>query len=387
MQHGRGKFFSALAAWSAFFIGAPALAALVPGKEAAPASIRVSLGESARVAISGEDLRLNSNARLAGRSNLFLTCDADSEQGAIVKVGSAAYPSPLSVSVPGGFVFVDGHPYREQVRFHARGNRCLVVNELELEKYVAGLINKEMAPHWPLEALKAQAVAARTYALYQRARAAAREYDVESNTQDQVYAGAETETPRSHQAVEETKGEVLSWQEAPIKAFYHANCAGHTEKPSAVWGEEYGYMRPVVCPYHHEARAQSSWAFAITKANLRRALAKIGGLIPHRFGSIASLQPLPINDSRRVERIAITDAEGKRVLIPTNKLRSAVGNTKLRSAAFRFRTQGSELQFYGSGFGHGVGMCQIGAREMARQGKTHGEILRYYYPLANLRTL
>jgi stage II sporulation protein D len=110
-------------------------------------------------------------------------------------------------------------------------------------------------------------------------------------------------------------------------------------------------------------------------------------LIPKAFGKIAWVQPANANSSQRIEKIALGDAQGKKIEVTTNQLREAVGNTRIRSTAFQMRQAGSQIQFYGSGFGHGVGMCQIGAREMARQGQTYRDILRYYYPLANLESL
>jgi stage II sporulation protein D len=243
-----------------------------------------------------------------------------------------------------------------------------------------------MSPSWPLEALKAQAIASRTYALYQKRRSQLRFYDVENTTQDQVYDGSESETPRSYSAVQATSKLLLTWNAEPIKAFYHANCGGSTESPAAVWGNGYSYFRPVQCPYHHGgAGTQMRWNVSFSKIQLQNALKKISGLLPLKFSRLAWVEAGPLNPHDRREVIKITDNIGKQVLISSNSFRNALGNTRVKSTAFSLQNDGETILLRGKGFGHGVGLCQIGAREMAKQGKSFRDILALYYSFAKLK--
>ncbi|RZA04600.1 MAG: SpoIID/LytB domain-containing protein, partial [Proteobacteria bacterium] len=241
-------------------------ASVVPPKKGRkPASlpsleeVRVQLGQFSRASISGQDLLLDNRQTLEGNVTFSLRCGANADGPFIDYGGGRVASGRLEVTAPGGFLRVDGKLYRQRLTVLARGNSCTVINTVSLEKYLAGLINKEMVPSWPIEALKAQAVAARTYALYQAQQNHGKDYDLDSSVLDQVYDGAASETPRSTSVVDATKGEVLAFANQPLKAYFHANCGGMTEVPVTVWGSEDQAFRPVVCPYHQRKRDRTRW--------------------------------------------------------------------------------------------------------------------------------
>ena len=368
-----------------------AAAAPVPPKGRRPAAvesvdqIRVMLGNFARASISGIDLTIDGRQTLEGNVTFSLRCGSTARGPFIDYGASRVAAGRLEVSAPGGFLRVDGKLYRNRLTVLARGQNCAVINTVDIEKYLAGLINKEMVPSWPVEALKAQSVAARTYAVYQALQNRGKDADLDSSVLDQVYDGAASETPRSTAVVEATRGQILSFGRQPVKAYFHANCGGMTETPVAVWGTEDEAFRPVVCPYHQRKRDRQRWSLHVSRLQLERALRKVSGLIPRGFARLASLEAGAPTPSQRLNDVVVADATGNNLVLSANGFRNALGNTKVKSTAFQIHQEGDGFRLDGEGFGHGVGLCQVGARAMAEEGKRYREILAYYYPLAELR--
>lgn len=309
--------------------------------------------------------------------------------GGIMKIGPRRLKvsGPVKVESLGGFVTIDGKQYRDELHVYSFNGDCVVVNHVDLEKYVAGLLNSEMNASWNLEALKAQAVAARTYALFQmkegsspRFRGLRPPFDLDSTEKDQVYEGAHKERYRALRAVEETRGQVLAYQGHPIKAFYHSTCGGYTESPERVWGAHYPYMKPVRCGFC-DSSPRFNWSCdlrsAALEANLRKA-----GLLSGRLQSIRVVQ----RSRGRVERVEIRgDGGPKTVRYATGaRLRELAGAALVRSTDFTVSRSSDKIVFVGHGSGHGVGMCQWGAKVMGERGNTYAQILARYYPEANL---
>lgn len=348
--------------------------------------IRVLLGTFHRVSLSGIDLTLNDGIRFEGSSIFSLRCGKDKNGTSYIEFGAGKKAlDKLEVFSPSGFLHLNGKLYRNRLAISAKGERCTVVNTVDLNKYLAGLINKEMLPNWPIEALKAQAVASRSYALYQIRANRDREFDVESTTQDQVYEGASSETAKSNEAVLATQDLILSFHgQEPAKAFFHANCGGMTELPQSVWGQDSGPFRAVYCPYHKKERDKKRWSLSLTRTQIEGALRKISGLLPANFRRLAKLEDGAPNANRRLNDVIVSDVSGNSFVVPATQFRNAIGNTKVKSTSFRIAARGEHIHIYGEGFGHGVGMCQVGARAMAEEGKPYQEILRHYYPAAKI---
>lgn len=350
--------------------------------------VRVLLGSFQRFHISGLDLTLNGGIRFEGTSVFSLRCGHDQNGASFIEFGAGRKAiERLDVYSPSGFLQVNGKLYRNSITVLAKGENCLAVNTVDLEKYLAGLINREMLPTWPEEALKAQAVASRSYALAQMNASRNRDYDVESTTQDQVYEGAASETAKSNKAVDATKGLVLSFGMGPAKAYFHANCGGTTEVPESVWGTDNGQFRSVYCPYHKRERDRTRWSLSLTGKQIESALRKVAGLLPAGFLRLAKLEAGAPNANQRMNDVIVSDVSGNSIVVPAPLFRSALGNTKVKSTAFRVNPFGDGYAIAGEGYGHGVGMCQIGARAMAEEGKSYQDILRHYYPQAKLTRL
>lgn len=366
---------------------APTYAVPIPGRGPAPnpITVRVLLGSHSRAFVSGYDLNVNGTV-LPGTSAFNLRCGAEPGSGAgYVEFGAGRRAvGRLEIASLGGFILFNDHAYRTRLTIIPQGASCEIVNTVDLEKYVAGVIAREMSPHWPIEALKAQAVAARSYALFQIRAARGKDYDLENTTQDQVYEGSSAESVRTIQATEATRSLALVYGESALKAFFHANCGGITEVPELVWGGEVKAFRAVVCPYHQKARDRLTWSAVLSKRQIESALRRIAGLLPGGFRRLASLEAGAPDQSRRLSDVSVSDGSGNNVLISANTFRAAIGNKLLKSTAFHIHRDSAGYRIDGEGNGHGVGLCQVGARAMAEEGKTFRQILRFYYPLAKI---
>ncbi len=249
-----------------------------------------------------------------------------------------------------------------------------VVNRLDLEDYLAGTLGREVYPGWHDEALKAQAVVSRTYALHRRAERRGEGFDLVAHTGDQVYGGVAAETPRLRRAIEVTRGEHLTHQGRPILAAFHSASGGHTASAEEVWGEAIPYLVARAVP-HEEDSPDTYWRARVTGTTLGRALAPLGlDLGPVRRVRVEARSP-----SGRSERLSVEGSQGRGSLTG-RALRRALGEGVLRSTLFEVRSDEKGFVFVGSGHGHGVGMSQWGAESMARRGATYREILAAFYP-------
>jgi stage II sporulation protein D len=217
-------------------------------------------------------------------------------------------------------------------------------------------------------------VASRTYALYRLKNPRHRFYDLEKGILDQVYSGVEAESVRVKNAVRETAGQFLSRAGHPIKAYYHSRCGGSTETSDSVWKQRFGPGQKIVdCPYCR--RNPYHWKASFDLSDLSRALK-----LP--VFQILSIQKTP---SGRIAELTVGEP-GKEKKITSDEFRSLLGYTRLKSALFEWRIERQDVRFEGIGAGHGVGMCQWGARYLAQQGLNYRQILKYYYPEASLAT-
>lgn len=262
--------------------------------------------------------------------------------------------------------------------------KLLILNELPLEDYLVGLIHGEISANWHPEVLKAQAVAARTYALKRQQKKSAEnssDYDLESDIADQVYAGM-MDDPKDQlvkEIVAATKGEVL-WMNGLYPTYFHSCCGGQTELANRVWGKkESSYS--VIDPFC-ERSPQRKWQLRLSQRDFLNRL-KNHGLEGSRIKNI-SLERYE-DGPRNVMMIIETDKTT--LFMGATDLRRILGYKELRSTWFDVDWSPHEIVFTGTGYGHGVGFCQWGAKAMAESGKTYQEILKFYYPKATIRKM
>lgn len=289
-----------------------------------------------------------------------------------VSVGSALLRS-LKITSP-GVLRVNGKGYRGTIEILPAGKGLLVINELPLEEYLVGLINCEVSSQWPLEAVKAQAVVARTFALYQKIARKNMAYHLESTVYDQVYEGCDIEDSRAELAVKETRDQVLTYNGAVIQTFFHSSCGGHTEAVENVWSTKAPYLRGVECTYCISSPSVL-WEQTISRKRLETILRAAGW-------KISGLREIVVNSrnrSGRVQSLSLIGSEGV-VSIPAVAFRKLVGYGVIKSTKFEVKSVDGDFEFVGVGYGHGVGLCQWGAKQQAEEGFTYREILDHYYP-------
>lgn len=256
--------------------------------------------------------------------------------------------------------------------------KLLVVNYVDIEDYLFGVLQHEVSFWWPYSALEAQAIAARTYALYQAQVNADRDYDLTNDTFSQVYGGANKERYRAKKAVVKTQSKVLICNGEIFPAYYHATCGGHTEDASELWNIDLPSLKGVECNWckrspHYYWETEMSLADIETKLSAKE----------YKISGIVDIAPVEINNQNRIRKLKITDMKGFEE-IQVNKFRLIIGPKQIRSTNFKIEIKDNKAFFKGYGWGHGVGLCQWGAFFMSKSGFNYEEILNYYYPSAKI---
>jgi len=280
-------------------------------------------------------------------------------------------------------IYIEGKRFRGELEVVKKENsRLMAVNHIMLEDYLYGVLYHEVSHRWPMEVLKAQAIAARTFALYQARQNKLQPYDLRSDVYSQVYGGSASERWATTKAVDMTKGEILVYKGDILPAYYHATCAGFTESAANLWNVDLLPLKGVQCNYCQNS-PHYRWAKWIPIWSLENTLKQA----TYKMGRISALNVLSKNASGRIDKLEIKDEAGVAVILTGKEFRQLMGPNEIRSTNFDVTSKWGQLIFSGYGWGHGVGMCQWGAYEMARQGKKAEEILSYYYPGAEITTI
>jgi stage II sporulation protein D len=280
------------------------------------------------------------------------------------------------------------------------------VEILPIETYLAGVVGSELYKDWPLTAFEVQAVCARTYALHERARAQklGRDFDLESTTYDQAYNGGPP-LPVALQAVEATRGVVLTWEGHLLRAYYSSTCGGRTASARDVWPTGPGYEFNLDAPIqakHRETACQSSpryrWDAVRERAELSRRIrewGKANGNPVARLALLVSVQTAQTNADDRPTAYTLLDDKRATYSLPAEMLRQACNFTvaglpeltresKVYSSDMAFEGLGTKITIHGGGFGHGVGMCQYCTKAFADRGRHCRDIVLSFYPGAKL---
>lgn len=276
-------------------------------------------------------------------------------------------------------IYLNNRPYRGDIEIIEGRKGLEVIDELFLESYVAGIINNEISSKWPKDAIKSQAVIARTYALYQRKKRADTAYDIEGSVMGQVYNGAGAEDSASFMAVNETRGEILAYNGEPALTVYHSNAGGMTESSKDVWAHYYPYLPSVASPYD-SAAPNFYWEFTLDAGTLKDLLDSSG----YSIGKPETVYIEAVTASGRVKTLIIKDRDNRILRLTGEDLRKVIGYSTLKSAIFEVAVKGGLFNFKGKGSGHGVGLSQWGAKGMAENGYSYKDILGHYYPGAEI---
>ncbi|PKL49833.1 MAG: cell division protein [Nitrospira bacterium HGW-Nitrospira-1] len=267
-----------------------------------------------------------------------------------------------------GELLVNGAHYPGNIEVLKGKDSLYLINELPLEEYIKNVVSAEVGTNWDMEALKVQAVISRTYAIYQKNKNGTNShYDITSSVLHQVYKGSSADTRISY-AVMNTEGEALTYDGNLIEAFYHSTSGGKTEDPAEVFGKSYPYLKPV------ESNCETSpywiWERRIPLKEIEKALDIKG---------VSNIQIKSYTSTQRVKTVDVIHNKGA-LNVKATDLRKMLGWSRLPSTNFTVSRDNGNYVFEGKGYGHGVGLCQWSALEMAREGMTYKQILDYFYP-------
>ena len=290
--------------------------------------------------------------------------------------------SELRVSGSFQITALNGPPLREDfpIEIRASDGHLLVTASMPMEEYIAGVLAGETGNFKSDEALKAMAVAARTYAMHFGSRHAVDGFDFCDSTHCQNLRIVDV-TPRLRRIADSTTGEALWYDGEPAATYYHANCGGTAEDGHYILGND--EQRAPYLKQHADTYCVRSggnqWRSAVSKRDLQRALAAEGVNLSGQLRSVAVLHRTA---SGRVEFLTVTGSQS--ITVPALTFRFAIGRNigwdRLKSNWYEVRIEGDHIVFHGRGSGHGVGMCQTGAEVMGEEGRSYREILSFYYP-------
>jgi stage II sporulation protein D len=303
----------------------------------------------------------------------------------------------ISPTISGNDIFIDGTKFAPTITIQAApsmqindisypGSLVLsalpsamlrVINRVDLEDYVAGVIAPEIGGGAPLHALKAQAVATRTVTISKilSKKHATDGYDLCSTTHCQVYRGLTGQTPTSIQASRETSGQILLHQGSPIEALYSSSCGGISELAGSLWQVNHPYLTSRTDRFCIDKNLMPTWyqrSINWEKEFSQNTLQGIFGL-----SNITSISTTRRSQSSRVEEMVVRSTDRSITISGQYEIRNRLS---LNSTLFLVEKRGANFVFIGNGFGHGVGMCQTGAVARATDGHKYTDILSFYYP-------
>ena len=393
------------------------LAAAVPGAlgmQSMEPQVRVLILEAESLPLAAQQqplvLRIGGQrlALAAGEEVLLRLAEGELvlERGGGVERLQAAreiWLEPASRPAEGGDFQLKQRGYRGRLQVLVGGSGLRAINHVGLESYLPSVVGSEMPASWPQAALRAQAVAARTYAL--RQRKPADPFDLSATVSSQVYKGVDAETPSTREAVLSTRGQVLMYGSSLANAVFHSSSGGATENSGDLWSQQLPYL--VSVPDFDQASPVQAWQQRLEPEQLQQAFAEIGGA--------QRIDVLSTTSTGRVRQARVSGPSGT-LVVSGAQLRSRLG---LRSTMVRFELVPSELaaselaalpplpllpeQYevggfqpqvqlplpsllaVGRGYGHGVGMSQWGALGLAQRGQSYDQILRHYYRGTELR--
>ena len=287
------------------------------------------------------------------------------------KGGHSAKPDKKGIYIAKNNRFLfRGKNYYGKIKIEKKSKSFLYINLVPIRHYIISVIGHEMSNSWPLEALKAQAVVARSYAAAKMLQSKTNDYDVGTTTNHQVYKGIPRKKNQLEEAVNTTQGELLVYKSKLAKVFFHSSCGGRLAASDEVWKEKISYLDVRNSNY---CRGTPNY-----KWNLNISVHKFARLLG--LASINQIRITTRSKSGRAKEVLI-QSRGKDIHLRATKLRQLLGENKLKSYFFAIRLKAKNIQIAGRGYGHGVGMCQWGSRRMSeKNGMGYKKILNHFFP-------
>jgi len=364
-------------------LAATAVLALLETAAVASDTIRVALVENARVAeFRGVDIEVR---ELGGCP----TCPRRAWRADSVKAVATGQGVEIDGRSATGFrltsdspIRLNGREYPAALEVVRTGDALTIVNELRLDEYLTGVLQAETGDRWPSEALRAQAIVARTYAAYHRSLNVAKPYHIIASTTHQMYTGRVAASSPVWNAVRDTTGRVLFWEGELFPAFYHSASGGYTEDPRTVFAARNMPALKAIRDDFSTASPHFYWSLDLRLADLTEVLRRNG----YDVGAVTAIEVVERTPSLRVAMLMVHGARGS-ARLRGNDFRRMIGYETIKSTLFAVAVDGAVAHFSGRGYGHGVGMSQWGAKGMGEQGYKAEQILEYYYPGTTLGSL
>lgn len=375
MSHwGKRSWWVSIIVW--FVMIAPAWAAL---------ELRVAIEENTKEVNVGSSTRAivrDGAGKVLGEISAMNGFAAQTDKGKVLVDNWEASQIWIEPTA-GGYVYIGDRWYRGRTLLIPTAQGLTAINYVDLEHYLYSVLGGEMNGNWPQEALKAQAVAARSYALRQRQQAGNGWFDLGDTPAWQVYNGITDESAGTQAAVNATEGQVLTYKGEIIEAVFHSSSGGHTENVEDIWIEPLPYLRAVAD--FDQGTPVYEWTKTFSGNDLS---ARITGV-----GTILAMEPEKTTPYGRVVKMRVVGSTGSRTISGAD-IRDALD---LRSTLFQIVPQFSStatkekaqqvptaFEFRGRGFGHGLGLSQWGAYNMAKKGYNYQQIVQHYYKSTTL---
>jgi stage II sporulation protein D len=262
-------------------------------------------------------------------------------------LGKGVYSGPIKI-VPVGntkiIVVFNGQKYRYrgsiEIDFDKEHRKLNVINIIGIEEYLYGVLKKEISPRWPAEALKAQAVAARTFAIFNMNKYIDKGYNICASTNSQAYGGVNHEDPLTNKAVNETRGVIIAYKGKAINAVYHSDSGGYTEDSENVWGSLLPYLRSVKSKFEEKVfPPYHTWTCSIDEKDLIKKLQKQG----YTISSVVSIEPVNKSETGRISELAFITDNNEVINMKANNFRSLIGADLIRSTLFNIKVIGKEI--------------------------------------------
>ena len=353
-------------------------------KEYTEATVRVLLAEKAKSAYikhSGKVYIYTKNLDKKYKVSAAGTLAVKALGNGKIQVGTLQAAQPIILEPAANTILGwNNNSYSGKIYIIPAQNAFHLVEHAPLETYLYGVLPYEMSYTWPLEALKAQAVAARTYTLKTLEGVKNQNFDVYSDVRSQMYKGGGKQYDPVKKAVDQTRGQVLTYEDKLFFTYYHANCGGATDDVRS-WNFGAKSIKPLSgasCKYDSHSKSYK-WAMNVARHKVE-SYAKSVGLT----GALKSIKITRKTDTGRATNLMIKTAKGSKT-VPCGRFRLATGIRSCKITKLDVRK--NDVRFEGKGYGHGIGMCQDGANGMAKDGKNYRKILKNYYPGAEIKTL
>jgi len=262
-------------------------------------------------------------------------------------LGKGVYSGPIKIIPVGNtkiVVMFSGQKYRYrgdiEIDIDKEHRKLNVINIIGIEEYLYGVLKKEISPRWPAGVLKAQAVAARTFAIFNMNKYIDKGYNICASTNSQAYGGVNHEDPLTNKAVDETRGVIMTYKGKPINAVYHSDSGGYTEDSENVWGNFLPYLRSVKSKFEEKVfPPYHTWTCSIDEKNLTKKLQKQG----YTINSVVSIEPINKSETGRISELAFFTDNNEVINMKANNFRNLIGADLIRSTLFSIKVIGKEI--------------------------------------------